>query len=125
MLVVKALYMPFSSGTDRVSKAAQRSILSAELLIKELLASYREDMTASEFRQLRRALGLSQKRLAEILGVTRATVNRAERLGPSRFLEAYLDRALRAGEIGVPSEGKKPRKKSNSEKIFLSVISYR
>ena len=66
-------------------------------------------MTGKELRDLRLALKLSQRQLAQILGVTRVTITRAERDKPSRMVQSFIDRALRAGELRLPDEksGKK------------------
>jgi len=40
-------------------------------------------MTSQEYKTARRELGMTQRQLAEVLGVTRATVNRRESAGGS------------------------------------------
>jgi DNA-binding transcriptional regulator YiaG len=59
-------------------------------------------MTGEQLKNLRKTLGLTQKDLAEILGVTPLTIIRSERSGPSRMVQSFIDRALRAGDLGLP-----------------------
>ena len=47
-------------------------------------------MTPQEYKTARRELGLTQGQLAEVLGVTRATVNRRESAGGTVTAEAGL-----------------------------------
>jgi transcriptional regulator with XRE-family HTH domain len=58
-------------------------------------------MTGEQLKNLRRTLGLTQKELAEILGVTPLTIIRSEKSGPSRMVQSFIDRALRAGDLGL------------------------
>jgi transcriptional regulator with XRE-family HTH domain len=62
-------------------------------------------MTGKELRNLRKARGLTQAELAEILGVTTLTIWRAEKRKPSRMLLAYLHLAMSKGLL-TPSNGK-------------------
>jgi transcriptional regulator with XRE-family HTH domain len=70
-------------------------------------------MTGPELRQFRQSLKLSQRELADILGVQRVTITRAEGDAPSRMLQALLDQALARGQLKIPTEPpkKQPRKK--------------
>ena len=81
-------------------------------------------MTGEELKNLRKTLRLTQEELAEILGVTRVTLIRSEKEGPSRMVQSFIDAALRAGKLGLSSSelglsmrepsaeyGKKPSKK--------------
>jgi transcriptional regulator with XRE-family HTH domain len=56
---------------------------------------------------------LSQRALAEIIGVQRVSITRAEGGKPSRMLQALLDQALARGQFQIPPEPskKRPRKK--------------
>ena len=65
-------------------------------------------MTAKEVRSLRKALGLTQKQLGEILGVSRVTIVNAEKDGPSKALLAYIDRALAQGKLSLSDRKIKP-----------------
>jgi transcriptional regulator with XRE-family HTH domain len=56
-------------------------------------------MTGEELSQLRKTVKLSQRELAEILFVTRVTITRAERDGPSRMIQACVDHAFRTGRV--------------------------
>jgi transcriptional regulator with XRE-family HTH domain len=58
-------------------------------------------MTGEQLKNLRKSLGLTQKELAVILGVTPLTIIRSEKSGPSRMVQSFIDRALRAGELGL------------------------
>jgi transcriptional regulator with XRE-family HTH domain len=76
-------------------------------------------MTGEQLKNLRKTLGLTQKELAEILGVTPLTIIRSEKSGPSRMVQSFIDRALRAGEIGLSSVSE-PR--ARSAKDVESVV---
>ena len=74
-------------------------------------------------KELRESLGLSQRELAEILGVTRVTVTRAEKDQPSRMVQSYIDVAFREGKLAfsvvrqpVAEYGKKPTKKPRKKR---------
>jgi transcriptional regulator with XRE-family HTH domain len=58
-------------------------------------------MTGEQLKNLRKSLELTQKELAVILGVTPLTIIRSEKNGPSRMVQSFIDRALRAGELGL------------------------
>jgi transcriptional regulator with XRE-family HTH domain len=66
-------------------------------------------MTGTELRQLRQVLGLTQKELAQLLGVQRVTITRAEGSKPSRLLQSFLDLALARGQLKIPAESPKKR----------------
>ena len=89
----------------------------------EIVAILRaREMTGEELKNLRKTLGLTQRELAEILGVTSLTVIRSEKKGPSRMVQSFLDRALRAGELTFsvrePSAkyGRKPSKRPRKKR---------
>jgi DNA-binding XRE family transcriptional regulator len=67
-----------------------------------------ETMTGQELRALRKAVGLTQKELAKILGVTPLTIIRAERTKPSRAVISYLDRAMAKGLIQISEKKSLP-----------------
>jgi DNA-binding XRE family transcriptional regulator len=77
-------------------------------------------MTSQEYKTARRELGLTQRQLAEVLGVTRATVNRRESAGGTVTTEAELAmaalavrRLIDATEQGDPLEAvTKPDRKT-------------
>src|SRR6516162_4883151 len=88
----------------------------------EILSTLRaRKMTGEQLKNLRKSLGLTQRELAEILGVTPLTVIRSEKKSPSRMVQSFIDRALRAGELTFSvressaqygkKSPKKPRKK--------------
>jgi DNA-binding transcriptional regulator YiaG len=65
-------------------------------------------------RALRKSCGLSQQQLADLLGVQRVTITRAEGTDtrpskPSRLLQSLLDQALSRGELRLPREEAKKR----------------
>ena len=92
--------------------------------VAEILAILRaREMTGEQLKNLRKSLGLTQRELAEILGVTPLTVIRSEKHGPSRMVQSFIDRALRAGELGLPAlrepsseYGKKPSKRPRKKR---------
>jgi transcriptional regulator with XRE-family HTH domain len=63
-------------------------------------------MTAKELRDLRLSLDLTQGKFAALIGMSRWTVVTSERIGPSRFVEAAIYRAMGEGKL-QPSD--KPR----------------
>lgn len=65
-------------------------------------------MTGSDFKALRRSLGLSQREMGEILGVSWMTVLRAEQRGPTKALLAYLERALAKGKLRISDKKTEP-----------------
>jgi transcriptional regulator with XRE-family HTH domain len=79
----------------------------------------RPDVNGVQLRALRQAAGLTQQQLADLLGVQRVTITRAEGTDtrpskPSRLLQSLLDQALSRGELRIPRESKKkstPKKK--------------
>jgi transcriptional regulator with XRE-family HTH domain len=79
----------------------------------------RPDVNGVQLRALREAAGLTQQQLADILGVQRVTITRAEGTEsrpsqPSRLVQSLLDQALSRGELRLPRESKKkstPKKK--------------
>jgi DNA-binding transcriptional regulator YiaG len=74
------------SGANQLLKRLQRLVTSAEV-------------TGQDIRNLRKALGLSARQLAEILKVSRMTIVRAESGVPSRALILYIERALADGSL--------------------------
>lgn len=71
------------------------------------------EMTAEEFKNLRVALGISQRKFAKILGVAHMTIIRAEQRGPTRALESYLQLALQKGLLNIAEKTSKPDKRSD------------
>jgi transcriptional regulator with XRE-family HTH domain len=74
----------------------------------------RREVDGKQLRALRESLGMSQKQLAELLGVQRVTITRAEGTEerpskPSRLLQSLLDQALARGVLKIPPESKKKR----------------
>jgi len=77
------------------------------------------DVDGVQLRALREAAGLTQQQLADLLGVQRVTITRAEGTPtrpskPSRLLQSLLDQALSRGELRISRELKKkstPKKK--------------
>jgi DNA-binding transcriptional regulator YiaG len=76
--------------------------------IKRLVTS--ADITGSDIKKLREALGISQRRLAEILRVSAMTIVRAERGAPSRALILYIERALSDGSLKLSDRKVDPEK---------------
>jgi transcriptional regulator with XRE-family HTH domain len=64
-------------------------------------------ITPEQLKNLRETMGLTQKELAVILGVTPLTIIRSEKpkekggKGVSRMLQSFIDQALRAGELSL------------------------
>jgi DNA-binding transcriptional regulator YiaG len=79
--------------------------------VKQLVTSAKETMTGRDIKDLRNALGLSQRKLAEILNVSPMTIVRAERTGPSRALVLYIERALSEGSLKLSDRKVDPRKR--------------
>jgi DNA-binding transcriptional regulator YiaG len=79
--------------------------------VKQLVTSAKETMTGRDIKDLRNALGLSQRKLAEILKVSPMTIVRAERTGPSRALVMYIERALSEGALKLSDRKVDPRKR--------------
>jgi DNA-binding transcriptional regulator YiaG len=76
----------------------------------------RAEVDGKSLRALRRSLSLTQKQLADLLGVQRVTITRAEGTEarpsrPSRLLQSLLDQALARGQLKVPPESQKKRSK--------------
>ena len=77
------------------------------------------DVDGVQLRSIRLAAGMTQQQLADLLGVQRVTITRAEGTesrpsNPSRLLQSLLDQALSRGELRIPRESKKkstPKKK--------------
>lgn len=69
-------------------------------------------MTAQEFRMLRGLTGLTQPRFADLLGVTRDTVSRAERprLGPTRLVIRSLALLFSEGRFQIADHKMVPEK---------------
>jgi len=78
------------------------------LIARLLLVGAVKDVTKEEFKALREALGLSQREMAKILGVTQMTIWRAEQDGPKRALIAYLENALAKGHLRLSDKKAKP-----------------
>lgn len=78
------------------------------LIGPSLLVNGPKDVTKEDFRALREALGLSQREMAEVLGVTQMTIWRSERDGPSRATIAYLERALAQGRLKLSDRKAEP-----------------
>jgi DNA-binding XRE family transcriptional regulator len=86
-------------------------------------------MTGEELKNLRKTLRLTQEQLAQVLGITRVTVIRSEKEGPSRMVQSFIDAALRAGKLGLSARelglsmqepaaeyGKKPSRKAQKKR---------
>lgn len=68
-------------------------------------------MTGDELRDRREKLGMSQTRLAQLLGTTQNTISRWE-LGEMQIEKSeMLDLALQALERGAHKASKKPKRK--------------
>lgn len=69
-------------------------------------------MTGKELRNLRKALGLTQAQLADILGVKTVTIWRAEARKPSRMLLSYLHLAMAKGLLRPTDKKSEPENSS-------------
>jgi transcriptional regulator with XRE-family HTH domain len=67
-------------------------------------------MTAKDVKDMREALGLSQREFARRLHLSHMTINRAEEFGPKRSLIAYIDAAIRNGTIKLHDHKIKPER---------------
>ena len=66
------------------------------------------EMTGDDVRKLREALGLSQRAMGRILGVSNMTIKRGEVRGPSRELVLLIERALKDGSLKLSADKAKP-----------------
>lgn len=79
-------------------------------------------VTALEFTQTRRALGLTQEEFAILLGFSRAAIARAEANGPSRIVLSTLQLLKLKGLVIPELSAPKPRRPENINGDFYAFL---